>query len=253
MNSRANAPSARQYVENLAATGSHSFTSQEARHSLGVSADASKLALNRLSKRGLIASPARGFYVIVPPEYRSLGCLPADQFIPALMKRLDLRYYVGPALGRAIPRRGASAPAGTPGLPGQETPPDCLRNGACRVHGPQAYPGGAGPELQHAAGHGARIDAGGHGAGPRRIPTARWRSRLRSRRVLSDLAERIDPEKLAAAAGTGADRRGRSVLDTCWNMWAPANAPALKAYVRAHARESDGASAERGTHGHLAT
>ena len=33
--------------------------------------------------------------MIVPPEYRSLGCLPADQFIPALMKRLGLSYYAG--------------------------------------------------------------------------------------------------------------------------------------------------------------
>ena len=62
---------------------------------LGVSADATKLALNRLTKQGLIASPARGFYVIVPPDYRSLGCLPADQFIPALMKQKQLTYYAG--------------------------------------------------------------------------------------------------------------------------------------------------------------
>jgi hypothetical protein len=45
-----------------------------ARRALNVSADAVKLALNRLSKQGLIAQPARGFYVIIPPEYRSLGC-----------------------------------------------------------------------------------------------------------------------------------------------------------------------------------
>ncbi len=62
---------------------------------LSVSADATKLALNRLAKQGLIASPARGFYVIVPPDYRTLGCLPADQFIPALMKQKQLTYYAG--------------------------------------------------------------------------------------------------------------------------------------------------------------
>lgn len=37
----------------------------------------------------------RRFYVIVPSEYRSLSCLPADQFIPALMKHLGLAYYAG--------------------------------------------------------------------------------------------------------------------------------------------------------------
>ena len=31
----------------------------------------------------------------MPPEYRSLGCLPPEQFIPQLMKHLGLEYYVG--------------------------------------------------------------------------------------------------------------------------------------------------------------
>ena len=39
--------------------------------------------------------PGAGIYVIVPPEYHSLGCLPADQFIPALMKSLGQTYYAG--------------------------------------------------------------------------------------------------------------------------------------------------------------
>ena len=51
--------------------------------------------MSRLAAKGEIASPARGFYVIVPPEYRRLGCLPADQFIPAFMEYRRIRYYVG--------------------------------------------------------------------------------------------------------------------------------------------------------------
>ena len=86
---------ARPYITNLAAQGRHHFTLEQFRSALGVSEAAAKLALGRLAKQGLVASPARGFYVIVPPEYRSLGCLPADQFIPALMERLKLRYYAG--------------------------------------------------------------------------------------------------------------------------------------------------------------
>ena len=87
--------SAKNYIAGLAARGQYHFTSADARATLGVSADATKLALNRLARQGHIASPSRGFYVIVPPEYRSLGCLPADQFIPALMARKNLPYYVG--------------------------------------------------------------------------------------------------------------------------------------------------------------
>lgn len=86
---------ARDYIARLASGGRYHFGSRDAQEALGVSADAAKLALNRLAKQGQIASPARGFYVIVPPEYRSLGCLPADQFVPALMKKLDQPYYMG--------------------------------------------------------------------------------------------------------------------------------------------------------------
>ncbi|MBK6740394.1 MAG: type IV toxin-antitoxin system AbiEi family antitoxin [Haliea sp.] len=93
--SNKNPIAARKLIETLASKGRYSFTSEEAREALKVSPAASKLALNRLARQGQIASPARGFYVIVPPEYRSLGCLPAEQFIPDLMKTKDLNYYAG--------------------------------------------------------------------------------------------------------------------------------------------------------------
>ena len=86
---------ARNYVSELAASGRYHFGSVEAREALGVSADAARLALNRLARQNMIAQPARGFYVIVPPEYRSLECLPADQFVPELMQRLVQPYYAG--------------------------------------------------------------------------------------------------------------------------------------------------------------
>jgi hypothetical protein len=74
-------------------SGRYFFTSQEAHESLGASPDGVKLAINLLRRKGDIASPARGFYVMVPPEYRALGCLPADQFIPALMEKAETPYY----------------------------------------------------------------------------------------------------------------------------------------------------------------
>jgi predicted transcriptional regulator of viral defense system len=93
--SESNPIPAKAYIDRLAANGRYSFTSADARAALGVSADAAKLAINRLSKQGAVAAPGRGFYVIVPPEYRSLGCLPAEQFIPALMDLKGQPYYVG--------------------------------------------------------------------------------------------------------------------------------------------------------------
>lgn len=85
----------RDYIAGLMQAGRYLFSSVEAATALGASADAVKLALNRLRRKGEIASPGRGVYVIVPPEYRSLGCLPADQFIPALMAHAKAPYYAG--------------------------------------------------------------------------------------------------------------------------------------------------------------
>jgi len=86
---------ARKFLDQLVSHGRYHFTSREVRSALGVSANASRLAINRLRRQGMIASPARGFYVIVPPEYRSLGCLPAEQFIPYLMEYKQEKYYAG--------------------------------------------------------------------------------------------------------------------------------------------------------------
>ena len=93
MNRRAE--TARQYVDGLAGAGQYFFSSADIRGALGVSPVAARMALHRLSQQGLVASPARGYYVIVPPEYRALGCPPAEQWVPSLMERLGLRYYAG--------------------------------------------------------------------------------------------------------------------------------------------------------------
>jgi predicted transcriptional regulator of viral defense system len=98
--------SARKYLDDLAATGRHHFTMAEAMASLGTSPGAVRASLRRASKRGDVASPHRGLYVIVPPEYRRLRCLPPEQFIPQLMKHLGERYHV--ALLSAAELHGAA-------------------------------------------------------------------------------------------------------------------------------------------------
>jgi predicted transcriptional regulator of viral defense system len=99
-------PSAREYITELAARGRYHFTTQEALTALGGSLLAVRAALRRLSRRKELASPYRGFHVILPPEYRSLGCLPPEQFIPLLMQHLEERYYV--ALLSAAELHGAA-------------------------------------------------------------------------------------------------------------------------------------------------
>ncbi len=82
-------------VDEFSAQGRVSFTFKEVEALRNSSPAAIKAAISRLQKRGRIVMAYRGFYVIVPPEYRVIGCLPAEQFIDDLMRHLGEPYYVG--------------------------------------------------------------------------------------------------------------------------------------------------------------
>lgn len=86
--------SAAELLIELASRGRYHLTTEDAVRALGTSPVATRAALRRLKRKGGLASPHRGFHVIVPPEYRRLGCLPAEQFVPQLMEHLGLAYYV---------------------------------------------------------------------------------------------------------------------------------------------------------------
>ena len=83
------------YIDSLAARGRYHFTTAEAITALNSSPIAVRAAIRRLRGKARVAMPFRGFHLIVPPEYRALGCLPADQFVPQLMEHLGLAYYAG--------------------------------------------------------------------------------------------------------------------------------------------------------------
>lgn|SRR3990167_1053659 len=86
---------AQEFINGLRQQGRYSFTLEEAKTTFQKSLVAVKSALHRLKKRGMIISPARGFYLVVPPEYQIIGCLPAEMFVDDLMKYLNKPYYVG--------------------------------------------------------------------------------------------------------------------------------------------------------------
>ncbi|MEZ4271744.1 MAG: type IV toxin-antitoxin system AbiEi family antitoxin [Myxococcota bacterium] len=94
------------YIEHLASRGFYHFTRKQAVSKLGGNAQAVAAQVRRLKEHGTISEPSRGFLVIVPPEYRKLGCLPAEQFIPQLMALNDEPYYLG--LLSAAQRYGAA-------------------------------------------------------------------------------------------------------------------------------------------------
>ena len=83
------------YVRELMSRGRYTFTLEEATSVLKVSKIAARASFRRLKAKGFIAMPIRGFCVVVPPEYTTLSCLPADQFIAELMHFLKAPYYIG--------------------------------------------------------------------------------------------------------------------------------------------------------------
>lgn len=83
------------FINELRGQGRFSFTIADAEKALALEKVPCLNALHRLKKNGLIVSPAKGFYLIIPPEYQTYGCLPADMFIPNLMHYWNLPYYVG--------------------------------------------------------------------------------------------------------------------------------------------------------------
>ena len=228
---------ARSYVADLAATGRYHFSSREAQSALGTSANATKLALNRLAKQDLIASPARGFYVIIPPEYRSLGSLPADQFIPALMDRQGLPYYAG--LLSAAQYHGAAhhRPQEFQVMVGKARRPI-----ACSVVRASFFvrknlidvpkqtfntPRGT---IQVSTPEATAVDLVGYHnrvGGLDQVAT-----------VLADLAETLDPDKLAIAAQTAPIMWAQRLGYLLERAEAADKATGLKSYVQEHARDA---------------
>lgn len=83
------------FVDQLQRRGRYTFDKREVARALGVSDAALKQAALRLTKRGVLAMPRRGFFVIVPPEYRDAGAPPPAWYIDALMRFQEQPYYVG--------------------------------------------------------------------------------------------------------------------------------------------------------------
>jgi predicted transcriptional regulator of viral defense system len=83
------------FIDGLQSSGRYVFTRDEALKALRVSPIALKNAIWRLAKAGRVVSPRRGFYVILPLEYRAAGSVPPSWFVRDLMAYLGRPYYVG--------------------------------------------------------------------------------------------------------------------------------------------------------------
>ena len=83
------------FLDELQSEGRYTFSLDEIARAVNGSDVALQSAIRRLKKKGRVTSPRRGFFVIVPTEYRSTGAPPASWLIDDLMSYLGQPYYVG--------------------------------------------------------------------------------------------------------------------------------------------------------------
>ncbi|MGY6520249.1 MAG: type IV toxin-antitoxin system AbiEi family antitoxin domain-containing protein [Mongoliitalea sp.] len=83
------------FLDEQRSNGKYSFTTGGLHIKLNISENALKKALQRLKNQELVVMVRKGFYVIVPPEYRAKGIIPTSLYINDLMKFLNRDYYVG--------------------------------------------------------------------------------------------------------------------------------------------------------------
>ena len=83
------------WIEQLQSEGRYSFTLSDLKKQFPLSPEALKKALQRLLSKGKVTRLRKEFYLIVPPEYMSRGILPTLFYVNDLMKFLKRDYYVG--------------------------------------------------------------------------------------------------------------------------------------------------------------
>lgn len=94
------------YIKKLRASGHRCFTLEDGVRDLSIKRRTLIASINRAKKRGELFSPAKGLYVMIPPEHYNLKSIPADELLPILMGYWKINYYV--ALTTAAMYNGAS-------------------------------------------------------------------------------------------------------------------------------------------------
>ena len=95
-----------QYINEQLSRGRAYFSREEALDALGLSSQALIAATTRLAKKHRLASPRRGFYLILRPEDQVIGAPDPVRWIDPLMKYLGFDYRV--SLLRAAAFHGSS-------------------------------------------------------------------------------------------------------------------------------------------------
>ncbi len=75
--------------------GQVTLTQEQVRDRSGSSPGSVRVAVAEAQRRHLLFSPVRGLYVLIPPQYRYEGTVPADWFLDDLCRHLGRNYYLG--------------------------------------------------------------------------------------------------------------------------------------------------------------
>jgi predicted transcriptional regulator of viral defense system len=98
------------WIQTLQSHGFQDFSVDEAHRALGGTLQRVRLGLSRLAAKGVLVRPAKGLYIIVAPEHRTLGAPPPLWYVDNLMERLGLPYYVGILSAAALHGASSQAP-----------------------------------------------------------------------------------------------------------------------------------------------
>ncbi|RZO66210.1 MAG: hypothetical protein EVA89_00700 [Sandaracinaceae bacterium] len=193
------------WIERLPEDGRYAFSRRDAEGVTDASDAAIKMTLYRLKKSGAIVSPRRDFFVVVPREYRSAGSPPASWFIDDLMRHRGRRYYVGLLSAAALHGAGHQQPMAFQVI--TDAVERAVEVGRVRVefHVSNLVEGAATERVQTETGTMVVSTPETTAFDMVRFPGScgHWNNVAT---VLSELADKIDPDELVA----GADRVARS-------------------------------------------
>ncbi len=81
--------------DELLSEGAVTTTHEQLLERTGSSPGSVRVAVAEAQRRHLLFSPVRGLYVLVPPQYRRQGTVPADWFLDDMCRHLSRGYYLG--------------------------------------------------------------------------------------------------------------------------------------------------------------
>jgi predicted transcriptional regulator of viral defense system len=179
--------------------GLQDFTVDEAHLALGGSLARVQVGLSRLAAKGVLVRPAKGIYVIVAAQHRSLGAPPPLWYIDMLMRRLGLPYYVGLLSAAALHGASAQAPQELQIVTTTQRPPKMIGRARIRWIAKRRLAESATQEMPTATGpitvstpETTALDL------VRYVRHAGYLNNVAT--VLADLAELLDADRLAQAA-----------------------------------------------------